>query len=147
MIKKNGVSILKSTNKNLHSCIIPIDSQDSILRKIESIVIEEKLYLNQKCSLSFISSQISVNNRYLSWVINNRLNKKFPDFINDLRISYFLEHLCEGHQFNKFTTDVIASELGYKWKRPFEIAFKKKMGVGVYKYIRTINNPSNINQH
>lgn len=89
---------------------------------------EEKHYLNKDLKLSNIAKILETNNLYLSQVINQKSGSNFNNFINKYRINEARKFLSDPNYAN-FSIEGIASEVGFKSKSTFNIAFKKYTGL------------------
>lgn len=64
----------------------------SILEQLEAFE-KEKKYLDKNLSLDAIAAAFETNSKYLSQIIKQERKKKFPQYINDLRINWLIESL------------------------------------------------------
>lgn len=105
------------------------------LRKLE----RKKFYLKNDCTLFSTAKAINTNTSYLSKVVNNLFGTTFNEYINELRIKYFLLKIKEDTLYRKYTIKSIANEIGFKSKETFNKAFKKHTGILPSYYIKQIN--------
>ncbi len=94
-----------------------------LLRHIAS----QKPYLDQELTISQLADQLDINSKYLSQIINEKLDQNFMDFINSHRIERAKELLLSP-AFEYYTIQAIAEEAGFKSKSAFYNAFKKFTG-------------------
>lgn len=132
-----------------------IDSKDSELEESSSSDIapevteqilaglsdlEDKNYfLKQDCNSYNVAKKIKTNTSYLSKVVNQKFEKNFNTYINDLRINYAIVQLKEDKRFRSFSIQSIAEELGYKSADSFTKYFKLHTGLNPSFYIKQLN--------
>ncbi|MGH1383383.1 helix-turn-helix domain-containing protein [Kordia sp.] len=116
-------------------------SQENISKILEGLTQFENnnLFLNKNCSLSFVANKINTNSTYLSKVIQTHKQKKFIQYITDLRIDYALEKLTNDRKFRAYNIKSIASELGYNSAESFSKDFKRRTKLYPSYYIKKIN--------
>lgn len=125
----------KSSSKELNI------SQENVLKILKGLEEFEKnkLFLKKNCSLNFVAKRINSNSTYLSKVIQIHKQKKFIQYITDLRIDYALETLAKDKKFRAYNIKSIASELGYNSAESFSKDFKKRTKLYPSYYIKKIN--------
>ncbi|WP_298512099.1 AraC family transcriptional regulator [uncultured Kordia sp.] len=114
------------------------DNIQKILKGLEQFE-QEKMFLQQKCSINFLAKEIDTNATYLSKTLQSHKNKKFTQYITDLRIDYALIQLKENKKFRAYDIKSIASELGFNTAESFSKAFKKQTGIYPSFYIKKLN--------
>ena len=109
-----------------HSSEANIDSQ--LIQLFEERIIETKLYLSAKVSLSETAEILESNRSYVSRMINRNYGMSFSDYINNLRVNEACRIMLKNNDPN-FTLDHLYAEVGFTGKSTFYIAFKKFTGV------------------
>lgn len=112
-------------NKYRGSPLTPSEAEiclNRLMRLIES----EKIYRDPQISLQSLARRLKINPRYLSQIINERLNKSFFELINTLRIEE-ARHLLAESAKNRSVLDV-AYEVGFNSKSAFNRVFKEIAG-------------------
>ncbi len=99
--------------------------------RIHTVLIEQKLYLNDQLRLSDVSKKLGVPPHLISRVINENGGKSFPQFINELRINRAKEKLI-ADEGKKVVT--IAFESGFRSLSAFNRAFKNYSGINPSEY-------------
>ncbi|WP_298903807.1 AraC family transcriptional regulator [uncultured Psychroserpens sp.] len=108
-----------------NTAIIQKDTSDNQnLKKLTSIMEEEKPYLNFELTLQKLAIQTDIPERDLSLLINHDLNKHFFDFINEYRIND-AKALLNDPTKKELTVLEILYEVGFNSKSSFYTAFKK----------------------
>lgn len=100
---------------------------------------EELGYLNQNCTLEYVAKACETNSKYISILISNYHNKRFPDYINELRIKYILEEIQNDAVKRQFTIEALTDVAGYRSSTSFVNAFKKFTGLTPSNYIKSLN--------
>lgn len=59
--------------------------------------------------------------------MNKHKEKKFSDYINDLRIDHCVVQLQKKPRLLKYTIEAISTEFGFNNEDTFSIAFQKRM--------------------
>jgi len=100
---------------------------EEIKAKIESSMLQEKLYLEPELSLSDLAQKLKTNTSVLSAAINSNYGKNFNDFVNEYRVKEFKKQIKLPKNQN-FTILAVAFECGFNSKATFNRAFKKFTG-------------------
>jgi AraC-like DNA-binding protein len=85
---------------------------------------KEKPYLNENCTIQYVSKNTNISIHHLSNILNNKVNKNFSDFINEFRINEAKQMLC-SKIFEKKTVEAIGYDCGFGSKTSFNKVFKK----------------------
>jgi len=99
-------------------------------------LIDSEFYLSKDITLVIMAKLANTNTTYLSKVINEKYNKSFSTFINDLRISYTLKQLEAVPKYRKLTIAHISDKAGFSSHSTFYSAFKKFTGLTPSYYIK-----------
>ena len=111
-----------------------ITESDLILfKKIDDLIVKDKLFLNEQLTLTFLSKKMMVNQKYLSQAINNSKKISFTTYINELRIRYFIE-LLENKEYKHLSFEALARESGFNTTSTFNRAFKNITGLTPSEY-------------
>lgn len=86
-------------------------------------------FLESTTSLSSLAAFCETNTKYLSYVLNQVLEKDFNTYINDLRIDYGIKKLQEDEVFREYKISYLASYLGFSSHSKFTVVFKEKTGL------------------
>ncbi|PRB04200.1 AraC family transcriptional regulator [Chryseobacterium sp. MYb7] len=132
--------ILNKTNtaiKDSSSTKISREKEEEILQKLEEFEKSDR-YLNKNMSLSLLSSQMEINTKYLSEVINNK-EKNFNGYINKLRINHIVQLLREDSTFLNYKVSYLAEYSGFSSHSAFTTVFKSVTGMSPNVYIQEIS--------
>jgi AraC-like DNA-binding protein len=100
------------------------DTINAQFEKLMAFMADKKPYLNDNCSIVTLSAQTGIPQYQLTNLISCKLQKNFPDFINQYRVEAAHELLLCNGTVNS-TIEFIASECGFGSKSAFNRAFKK----------------------
>ncbi|PKQ43907.1 helix-turn-helix domain-containing protein [Confluentibacter flavum] len=100
------------------------DKHQNDFNKIQSYLIDEKLYLDPLLSMESVASDLGMSKSYFSKLINSYSNNNFSDFINSLRVEQAKKFLSDD-EFSQYTIVAIGLECGFNSKSTFYSAFKK----------------------
>lgn len=98
------------------------------VKKITAIMDDQKLYLDQNIDLKMLASAVDLHANTLSWLLNDRIEMNFNDFINSYRLQCFKEKAVQEDAKN-YTLLGLAFESGFNSKSTFNDFFKKKTGL------------------
>ncbi|UTW54661.1 AraC family transcriptional regulator [Kordiimonas sp. SCSIO 12610] len=110
--------------KYLHSAL-PESTSDEIAQMIEAALEEEKLYLNDKLTLTDLAKHIDMKSHMVSQVINQGMNTNFYKLVNSYRVQHAAS-LLEDETIN-WPIERVALEAGFSNRVTFNKAFKEQM--------------------
>ncbi len=122
-IEENIIS--KPDTLNRIEFIIP--DNDEIEKHIEIIgycMEEHRPYLDDTCNIKTVAELTGLPVHQLSNILNLRLKKNFPDFINEYRINH-AKRILISRITEEITIEQVALECGFGSKSTFNRAFKK----------------------
>lgn len=108
-----------------------------ILSKLR-IMEDKNRFLASNVTITSLSKQLKTNPNYLSKIINTYKNKRFNQYINDLRIDYVVKQLQSDSKFRKYTVKAIAQEIGFNSQDAFSKAFYKNTGLRPSYFIKQL---------
>jgi len=103
-------------------------AEDQILNGLKKFE-EREGFLQKDISLGYVASELKVNTKYLSKVINSNLNESFSGYINRLRIEFIVNELQNEPEYLKYKISYLAEVTGYTSHSSFSTAFKSVTGV------------------
>lgn len=130
------ISTPKATEKDLNK--ISKEKEDEILQKLEEWEKQER-YLDKNMTLSVLSSQMGVNTKYLSEVINSSKGKNFNSYINELRINHIARLLRTDPAYLNYKVSYLAEYSGFSSHSAFATVFKSITGMSPNVYIQEIS--------
>jgi AraC-like DNA-binding protein len=115
--------------------------ETATLEDIEHIIqtyLEALPYIQKEFSLSQMSFDLKIPERFLSNYFNKELEITFSDWRKNLRI----DHVCrliEGGEAKNLTIEAIATNAGFASRSKFIDAFKERKGVTPSAFIKSIS--------
>ncbi len=103
--------------------------------RLKKLMTEERLFENPDLTLDTLSTTLQVNPNHLSQVINSLENKNFYDYVNQLRVHYFMQLISRPENKN-YKLLSLAYECGFNSKTAFNRNFKKITGLSPTDYLR-----------
>lgn len=110
----------------------------SIVKDLEQLMTNNKLYLDKDISLGKIADLLGTNRSYLSKAINSAYNVNFATYINDMRIKEAI-HLISSGELQHLNMEGIAEKCGFSNRVSFTKAFQKFTGVSPSFFIKNAN--------
>lgn len=120
------------TPKYQHSGLTP-EAGRSLVRKLEAIMMQEKLYRDPELRLDTLSARIGASKHHVSQVINEYLEATFFEYINQLRVEEAKEMLAGTNRSDLHVIEA-AYAVGFNNKVSFNSAFKKATGMTPTQY-------------
>lgn len=119
------ISILTARSKYQKSSLTEIDTAQ-ILKKLEFLIDEEKIYLIENLRLPDLAKALGLNRTQLSELLNSHFQKNFANFINEYRVKEAQKRLIENPTENVLD---IAFATGFGSKAAFSSEFKRVTGM------------------
>lgn len=116
-------------------------TESAILEKIKKLE-KSHFYLDKDISLNYVAVKLSINQRYLSYVINKNKSIDFAGYINELRIHYITDRLRNDSDFLKYKISFLAELSGLTSHSRFTTTFKKVTGVSPQSFINDLQGRS-----
>ncbi|MCH9659561.1 MAG: AraC family transcriptional regulator [Bacteroidetes bacterium] len=111
------------------------DEIEKIQKRLHYFMLKETVYLDSDLTLSGLSEKLHTTSNNLSWYLNNIHKASFSEYINELRISAFLQKI-ENEEHQKKTLLALAMEVGFNSKSNFNKVFKNQIGASPSAYIK-----------
>jgi len=113
----------KNNKKYIHSTLSKAQAEE-YLNTLQDYMDKEKPYLDGELTITSLAEKLSIPSRYISQVINERLNQNFFDFVNQYRVKEAKKLLLQG-QAPQYSILDIAYDSGFNSKSSFNFVFKK----------------------
>lgn len=94
------------------------------IKSLEKYFTVKKTFLQPNISISQVSVETEIPIRDLSYIINNYYEKRFNDYINEMRCQYFIAKV-DKNTLDSLTIEAIAFESGFSSKSSFYRAFNR----------------------
>lgn len=122
--KKENLLYLES--KKYQSNRIDSDEANIIKKRLNSLMHDEKIYLNSSLNSAKLAKLVQVSPVKLSQTFNEYLGKSFNDFVNSYRIDAAKQMIISE---KNLTLEAIGLDSGFNSKSTFYTAFKKHTGI------------------
>lgn len=111
-----------------------IKSIQGIIRSIEEYFERTNYFLDPNCKASNLYEPLNISPRNLSIAISELNFNNFNDYINNLRLNYFLVLLEQDH-LTKFDIVGLSTQAGFNSKATFYRVFRERMKMTPNEYI------------
>ncbi len=135
--KQKQIAGLQPVVCNNHKPEKGSQEQEAVVKKMEAMLNEQKVYLDSSISLSAFADMLDTNTSKLSAFINSHYGKNFNALINEYRINEVLRCFGEKEQ-DKYTMEAIAEKVGFGNRVTFYSTFKKVTGVTPTFYLKNL---------
>lgn len=115
--------------------ILPNYQQDEAIQQTDRLMKESYCYLNPECDLTKMAKMVDQNPLKFSKYIKTYYGISFVEFLNRLKIHYFLTHVDHVDQF---TLETYIYQSGFANRSTFYVAFKKYVGVNPSFYLKEL---------
>jgi len=108
------------------------------MQKLLALMEQEKPYRDSEITVERLSKQLSISEKHLSQILNEKLQLNFNNFINKYRVEEAREKILDPKE-KDFVILKIAYDVGFNSKSAFNAAFKKftKMSPSEYRKINS----------
>ena len=104
------------------------DELNTYIQQLESIMSNEKPFLDQDLTLRHLAESLELPPNYVSQLLNEGLEKNFSEYVNSFRLEAFKEKVQDPSQ-KHLTILALAYDSGFNSKTVFNTFFKKSMGI------------------
>lgn len=130
--------ILKLKKEKAEILDIPEETISFVLKELEKFESEKK-FLAKDVRLTTVAGMLHTNSKYLYKIISLYKDKRFVEYINDLKIDFIIALLKENKLARNYTNTALAMEAGFSSTQQFVNAFKSRTGMPVNFFIEEIN--------
>ena len=121
---RNHRSGESSSNESTES--VTVTSANQLMQRIETLMEEQRLYLNSDLKMGDVASQLGVHQNEVSACINSCKGYSFSQFINGYRVTY-AQQLLRDHPEKKMAQ--VGLESGFANDTTFYRVFKAITGL------------------
>jgi AraC-like DNA-binding protein len=107
---------------------------DRLIQKVNSMMEEQKLYLDQNLNLNSFAALLNVNAKTASTLLNQHYHTSFNEFVNGYRVREVCKKLLNTDN-QHLTITGIALESGFNSTATFHRAFKNVTGKSPKEYL------------
>jgi AraC-like DNA-binding protein len=116
--------VAKESRKEIENLL----QMEMLMEKIDNYLKERKPFLQHGFSIRDLSKELSIPVYQISYIINNKYDRHFSNWLNNYRIEYFLE-LARSEQHKNITLEALAKDAGFSNRITFINAFKREKGM------------------
>ena len=116
--------------------LVASHSKEAMAIQFDELIKSQQVYLNPDCDLSSMAKSMDMTGAKLSKSIKTYYGLAFAEFINRLRIQYFLDQRLN---FSQYTMETYIYQSGFSNRSTFYAAFKKYVGVNPSFYLKELN--------
>lgn len=131
-IVRRYIALRRLKQKYKNSTLDP-EKAEKYLKLLQYQLDVKKVYQDEELTLNSLAGILKVAPRYLSQLVNERLNKNFRDLVNSRRIEEAKQLLANPGK-KELSILEIAYEVGFNSKEVFNRAFKKYTGMTPSQY-------------
>jgi AraC-like DNA-binding protein len=107
------------------------------IKSLEKYFTVKKTFLQPNISISQVSVDTEIPIRDLSYIINNYYEKRFNDYINEMRCRHFIAKV-DKNTLDSLTIEAIAFESGFSSKSSFYRAFNRFYSCTPSEYLESL---------
>jgi AraC-like DNA-binding protein len=107
------------------------------IKSLEKYFTVKKTFLQPNISISQVSVETEIPIRDLSYIINNYYEKRFNDYINEMRCQHFIAKV-DKNTLDSLTIEAIAFESGFSSKSSFYRAFNRFYSCTPSEYLESL---------
>jgi AraC-like DNA-binding protein len=127
------VNILAENLRGLEKEYVPLSPEEEarlcdLAEKVESYFKTTEVFLNSQLTAELLGSLTGHPHRLIGQAMKHTHGISFRDYLNNYRISYIEEKLCDPGFIAKSSIEAIAETSGFGSRQSFYTAFKKAKG-------------------
>lgn len=103
------------------------ETKNKILAEVLRLMEQEKMFQNPQITIDDLAEKLNINKKYISQVINEKLQKNFYQFVNEYRVECVLEKL-QDENYKQYTIEALGELCGFHSRSSLISAFKKITG-------------------
>lgn len=112
-----------------------VENYENEFQQLQMVMHTDKPFLDSKLSLHKLSSISKIPSNKLSFIINQKAEKNFYEYINGYRVEKVKERL-KNDDLNLYSILGIAEECGFNSKASFNRIFKKNVGMTPTEFVK-----------
>lgn len=116
------------------SSVLSEEDKTHLLGIVRRIMDDPQVFCSADFTIEKLALLAESKHKYISQVINEKLNKNFNTFLNEYRISEARKRLMDFENYGNLTIEAIAESIGFKSRGNFNQTFKKITGLTPTEY-------------
>lgn len=113
------------------------EETETLSQRLQEKMEIDKLYLNSNLSLRELAESINSSEKKLSFLLNQKKDINFNDYLNNFRIDTFKKEVAKSEN-EKLSIVGIAMNCGFKSKSSFYRAFKNSVGISPSQFLKEL---------
>lgn len=103
--------------------------KEKIMSDIQRVMAQPEHFCRSGFSLAELSDLCGSNTRYISQVLNEKMDKTFSQYLNEVRIDEVRRRIVDFEHYGHLTIEALASDIGFKSRSTFSKTFKRMTGL------------------
>lgn len=118
-----------------------IKNEDQVIKQLKNLE-QKHFFIAQNFLATQLAKKLNITPRNLSFLLKKYYNQDFNNYMNDLRIDYFIQLLKDNPQYRKYKIAALAEMCGYNSYNQFALNFKVKTKISPSQYINNLEKES-----
>ena len=118
-----------------------IKNEDQVIKQLKNLE-QKHFFIAQNFLATQLATKLNITPRNLSFLLKKYYNQDFNNYMNDLRIDYFIQLLKDNPQYRKYKIAALAEMCGYNSYNQFALNFKVKTKISPSQYINNLEKES-----
>lgn len=136
-VEESALATVEKVESLKNELDINTDIIDGILSQLQEFEITQG-FLSNGLNLNQLAETFETNGNYLSRIINHHYDASFSNYLNKLRIDYFVHEAKTNPSIAKYTIKAIAADMGFNNAESFSNAFYKFYGLKPSYFLREL---------
>ena len=115
--------------------------KDQVIKQLKNLE-QKHFFIAQNFLATQLATKLNITPRNLSFLLKKYYNQDFNNYMNDLRIDYFIQLLKDNPQYRKYKIAALAEMCGYNSYNQFALNFKVKTKISPSQYINNLEKES-----
>lgn len=121
--------------------LMPKQTEERLLIELEEFE-QKKEFTNPNVNLSVLSVKLNTNTKYLSHIINTHKKKDFNNYINELRVFYFIKVVQANPEYLNYKISYLSEKCGFSSHSKFTTVFKNTTGLTPSVFLKQVRTQS-----
>lgn len=105
------------------------DRKRQLETDIQSVMADETNFCREGFTLDTLAELCGSNTKYVSQVLNEKMGKTFPQYLNELRVDVARRRMVDFEHYGHLTLEAIVAGVGFKSRSTFSKTFKSLTGL------------------
>lgn len=108
---------------------LPDDRKRQLETDIQRVMADETNFCREGFTLDTLAELCGTNTKYVSQVLNEKMGKTFPQYLNELRVDVARRRMVDFEHYGHLTLEAIVAGVGFKSRSTFSKTFKSLTGL------------------